>query len=71
MSGKGHCYDNAIIETFCKTLKSALIRRISLLTSADIKAAVARYTGGFQNPIRCHCALDDISPVQFDRNAAK
>jgi putative transposase len=27
MSGKGNCYDNAMVETFFKTLKSELIWR--------------------------------------------
>src|SRR3954453_21589160 len=29
MSGKGNCYDNAIVETFFKTLKSELVGRTS------------------------------------------
>ena len=27
MSGKGNYYDNAMVETFCKTLKSELVWR--------------------------------------------
>jgi len=27
MSGKGNCYDNAVVETFFKTLKAELIWR--------------------------------------------
>jgi len=27
MSGKGHCYDNAVVETFFKTIKAELIWR--------------------------------------------
>ena len=32
MSGKGNCYDNAIVETFFKTLKSELVWRTIFLT---------------------------------------
>jgi len=32
MSGKGHCYDNAVAESFFRTLKSELIYRITLAT---------------------------------------
>ncbi|POF61420.1 hypothetical protein KMAL_29680 [Novacetimonas maltaceti] len=31
MSGRGYCYDNAIVETFFKTLKSELVWRAILL----------------------------------------
>jgi len=71
MSGKGNCFDNAMVETFFKTLKSELIWRTSFLTRADAEVAIARYIDGFYNPIRRHSALDYISPVQFERNAAK
>ena len=71
MSGKGNCYDNAMVETFFKTLKTELIWRTSFLTRADAQAAIARYIDGFYNPIRRHSALDYISPMQFERNAAE
>ena len=34
MSGKGNCFDNAMVETFFKTLKSELIWRTSFLIRA-------------------------------------
>nr|WP_264484335.1 IS3 family transposase [Mesorhizobium sp. PAMC28654] len=71
MSGKGNCFDNAMVETFFKTLKTELIWRTSFLTRADAQAAIARYIDGFYNPIRRHSALDYISPMQFERNAAE
>lgn len=45
--------------------------RTSFLTRADAQAAIARYIDGFYNPIRRHSALNYISPVQFERNAAE
>lgn len=71
MSGKGNCFDNAMVETFFKTLKSELIWRTAFLTRADADAAIARYIDGFYNPVRRHSALDYISPMQFERNAAE
>ncbi len=35
MSGKGHCFDNAMVETFFKTLKSELGWRTAFQTRAE------------------------------------
>ena len=70
MSGKGNCYDNAIVETFFKTLKSELIWRTVFRTRRDAEMAIARYIEGFYNPVRRHSSLDYLSPAQFERKAA-
>ncbi|BDA82973.1 transposase (plasmid) [Aureimonas sp. SA4125] len=70
MSGKGNCYDNAMVETFFKTLKSELVWRTVFQTRTEAKAAIGRYIDSFYNPVRRHSALDFISPVQFERLAA-
>lgn len=70
MSGKGNCFDNAMVETFFKTLKSELIWRTTFFTRHDAQVAIARYIDGFYNPIRRHSALDFLSPAQFERRAA-
>jgi transposase InsO family protein len=70
MSGRGNCFDNAMVETFFKTLKSELIWRTAFETRADAAAATGRYIDGFYNPIRRHSALDFTSPAQFEKMAA-
>ena len=70
MSGKGNCYDNAMVETFFKTLKSELVWRTIFHTRAQAEQAIARYIDGFYNPVRRHSALDCVSPVQFERLTA-
>ena len=70
MSSKGNCYDNAMVETFFKTLKSELVWRTAFQTRAEANDALARYIDGFYNPIRRHSALDHVSPAQFERRAA-
>jgi putative transposase len=70
MSGTGNCYDNAVVETFFKTLKAELIWRTVFQTRAEAKEAMARYIDGFYNPVRRHSTLDFISPAQFERQAA-
>ena len=37
----------------------------------DAPAAIARYIDGFDNPIRQRSALDYLSPVQFEKWAAR
>jgi putative transposase len=69
MSGKGNCYDNSVVETFFKTLKSEMVWRTVFQTRAEAKGAISRYIDGFYNPIRRHSTLDYVSPVQFERPA--
>ena len=71
MSGKGNCYDNAMVETFFKTLKSELVWRTVFLTRAQAEAAIGRYIDSFYNPVRRHSALDFVSPAMFERQAAQ
>ena len=71
MSGKGNCFDNAMVETFFKTIKSELVWRTVFYTRAQAEQAIARYIDGFYNPVRRHSALDYISPAQFERTASR
>ena len=70
MSGKGNCYDNAMVETFFKTLKSELVWRTVFQTRSEAEQAIALYIDGFYNHVRRHSALDFVSPVQFEKLAA-
>jgi putative transposase len=69
MAGRGNCYDNSVVETFFKTLKSELVWRTVFQTRAEAKDAIGRYIDGFYNPVRRHSTLDFVSPVQFERLA--
>ena len=70
LSGKGNCFDNAVVETFFKTLKAELVWRTAFQTRAEARDAIARYIDGFYNPVRRHSTLDFVSPAQFERQAA-
>lgn len=70
MSGKGNCFDNAMVETFFKTLKSELVWRTVFQTRAEARQSIGRYIDGFYNPVRRHSALDFVSPAQFERQTA-
>jgi putative transposase len=70
MSGRGNCFDNAMVETFFKTLKAELVWRTVFQNRDEATAAIARYIDGFYNPVRRHSALNFKSPLQFERLAA-
>ncbi len=70
MSGKGNCYDNSMVKTFFKTLKSELVWRTLFDTRQEAEQAIARYIDGFYNPVRRHSALGFTSPAQFEKLAA-
>lgn len=70
MSGKGNCWDNAITDTFFKTLKAELIWRQTWQTRRQAEIAVFNYINGFYNPRRKHSALGYKSPLAFERKAA-
>jgi putative transposase len=70
MSGKGNCFDNAMVETFFKTLKVEPVWRTVFLNRDEATAAIVHYIDGFYNPVRRHSALDFKSPLQFEKLAA-
>lgn len=70
MSGKGNCYDNAMVETVFKTIKNELIWRAGFQTRKAAELALGRYIDGFYNPSRRHSALGYKSPASFEANMA-
>lgn len=54
LSGTGHCYDNARMESFFATLKKEKLYRIPIykLTRAEVKSIVFRYIFGYYNTVR-------------------
>ena len=68
-SGKGNCWDNAVVESFFKTLKAELINRINSrrLSLIEIKKECFDYIDGFYNTRRIHSALDNKSPEEYEK----
>ena len=66
MSGRGNCYDNAMVETVFKTIKSELIWRTAFATRDQARKAIGQYIEGFYNPRRRHSSLDYVSPAAFE-----
>ncbi len=70
LSGKGHCYDNASVETFFKSPQAELIWRQTLPTRRQAEAAIFQYINGFYNTRRRHSYLGGISPLAFEAKVA-
>jgi putative transposase len=71
MSGKGNCFDNAMVETFLKTLKAELAWRTIFQSRIEAANAIGHYIDGFYNPVRRHSALDFTNPLQFEGGQRK
>ncbi|SEI87319.1 hypothetical protein SAMN05421762_2385 [Pseudooceanicola nitratireducens] len=54
MSGRGNCYDNSLVETLFKTIKSELIWPVTWQSRKQVENAIARYIGGFYKPFKRH-----------------
>jgi len=70
MSTKGNCYDNAVVETFFKTIKSEMIWPTSFATRKKAENMIGQYIGGFYNLKRRHSTLNYLSPMQFENQTA-
>ena len=66
MSGKGDCYDNAVMESFWATLKSELVHQQHYATRAQARQAIFEYIEVFYNRQRLHSALGYLSPEAFE-----
>lgn len=67
MSRKGHCYDNAYIESFFATLKKDLVHGEKYQTREEASLSIFEYVEVFYNRIRKHSALGYKSPLQYEK----
>lgn len=65
MSRKGNCWDNAVAESFFKTLKTELIYHTDYPTKRQARLAIFEYIEGWYNRKRRHGALGNRSPQQY------
>ena len=66
MSGKGDCWDNAVVESFCATLKTELVHQQHYTTRAQAQQSIFEYIEVFYNRKRLHSALGYRSPEAFE-----
>lgn len=68
MSRRGNCYDNAVVESWFKTLKAELGARFD--NHGHAKDQLFDYIEVFYNQQRRHSAIGYISPAEYERAAA-
>ncbi len=66
MSGRGNCYDNAVVESFFGILKRERVNRVRYRTREEARADVFEYIECFYNRKRRHGYLGNISPADFE-----
>lgn len=71
MSAKGHCYDNAVAESFFHTLKTEETHLKHYRTREEGQSAIFEYVEVFYNRQRLHSTLGYISPADFEEGWEK
>lgn len=68
MSRRGNCWDNAVAESFFKTLKvEKIYRQPRLVSEVEMRLLVSEYMGHY-NHVRPHSKNDGMSPVRYERH---
>jgi len=67
MSGKGSCYDNAVVESFFASMKRERTRRSKYRPRDEARPDVFDYIERFYNRKRRHGYVGNISPVPFEK----
>jgi len=67
MSAKGHCYDNAVAESFFHTMKTEHIYLTHYRTREEAKTSIFEYIEVFYNRLRLHSTLGYMSPLEFEK----
>ncbi len=69
MSRKGNCWDNAVAESFFRTIKTELIYHCRYKTRNEAKKDIFEYIEVFYNRKRIHSSIGYISPMEFEMAA--
>ena len=67
MSRKGNCWDNAVAESFFKTLKTEMVYQQAFKTRAQARLAVFEYIEVWYNRQRRHSSLGYLTPCQKEK----
>lgn len=67
LSRKGECHDNAVVESFFKTIKVELAKQHKFKTPEEAHSAIFEYIEIFYNRKRLHSTLGYASPVEYER----
>ena len=64
MSAKGDCWDNAVAESFFKTIKVEELYDYRFSSLEQVYSVVFNYINGWYNTVRIHSALKGKSPLE-------
>ncbi len=67
MSGKGNCWDNAVMERFFLNLKMERVWQRDYANHTQAQTDIVDYIVGFYNSVRLHSTLGYCSPNQFEQ----
>jgi transposase InsO family protein/transposase-like protein len=67
MSGKGNYWDNAVVESFFKTLKMELIYQNNFGNKYEAELAITEYIENFYNTTRRHKHLDNLNIFEYQK----
>jgi putative transposase len=67
MSRKGNCWDNAVAESFFKSLKTELIYHQKYQTKQQAELAIFEYIETFYNSTRRHQHLNNLTILEFQQ----
>ncbi len=70
MSGKGNCWDNAVMERFFLNLKMERVWQRDYANHTEAAADIGDYIVGFYNSIRLHSTLGYLPPNAYERKMA-
>ena len=70
VSRPGTPLDNAVAESFFKTLKRELVKERSYRTRDEAKQDIFKYIELYYNRVRMHSTLGYMSPVEYERRHA-
>jgi transposase InsO family protein len=70
MSRKGNCWDNAVAESFFKTLKTELMDEQEYETAQEMNLSLFGFLDGYYNRVRAHSALGYRTPLEFEQIGA-
>lgn len=65
MSRKGNCWDNAVAESFFKTIKAECITKHQFNSKEQAFSHIFRYIEGWYNTRRIHSFLDGVAPAEM------
>ena len=71
MSRKGNCWDNAVAESFFKTLKAECVYQNKFETKQQAALIIFEYIEIWYNRKRLHSALGYMSPQDFEKQLNK